>query len=212
MDAGEHCFPEGGTDNMNCEPRFFKLDKFKPLTFSFGHQHLLKELSMGFFSQLFGGTDNEVAAVQQNSSRLSSDSEDGEMALDAATASAVLAEIDIDTAIAAHENWKLRLKNYLDKKSAEDLKPEVVCLDDRCDLGKWLHGPGRQHLGHYPAFSVLIARHKFFHLQASTVVALAMSGDREKANQSLDTIYRHASNQVVLLLKELKRGLARRLN
>ena len=134
------------------------------------------------------------------------------MSIDAATASAVLADIDIDTAIAAHENWKLRLRNYLDKKSAEDLKPEVVCLDDRCDLGKWLHGSGRQRLGRYPAFSVLIARHKFFHLQASTVVALAQAGDREKANQTLDTIYRHASNQVVLLLKELKRGLGRQLH
>jgi hypothetical protein len=172
----------------------------------------LEERSMGFISYLFGGTDKMDAATQQNSTLLPGDASDVEMDLDAATASAVLAEIDIDTAIAAHENWKLRLKNYLDKKSTEDLKPEVVCLDDRCDLGKWLHGSGRQRLGHYPAFSVLIARHKFFHLQASTVVALALAGDREKANQSLDTIYRHASNQVVLLLKELKRGLARRLN
>lgn len=166
---------------------------------------------MGFFSQLFG-MDDEAAAMQPNSSQRSGDSGDGEMALEAVVASAVLAELDIDTAIAAHENWKLRLQNYLNKKSAEDLKPEVVCLDDRCDLGKWLHGPGRQRLGKYPAFSVLIARHKFFHLQASTVVALAQAGDREKANQALDTSYRHASNQVVLLLKDLKRGLGRQLH
>jgi len=166
---------------------------------------------MGFFSQLFG-IDKPDDAMQQNSSRLPGDSGVDDMSIDAATASAVLADIDIDTAIAAHENWKLRLRNYLDKKSAEDLKPEVVCLDDRCDLGKWLHGSGRQRLGRYPAFSVLIARHKFFHLQASTVVALAQAGDREKANQTLDTIYRHASNQVVLLLKELKRGLGRQLH
>jgi hypothetical protein len=150
--------------------------------------------------------------MQQNSSRLPYDSDDAEMALEATIASAVLAELDIDTAIAAHENWKLRLQNYLNKKSTEDLKPEVVCLDDRCDLGKWLHGPGRQRLGKYPAFSILIARHKFFHVQASTIVALAQAGDREKAAQSLDTGYRHASNQVVLLLKELKRGLERHLH
>ena len=112
----------------------------------------------------------------------------------------MLAEIDIDTAIAAHENWKLRLQNYLDGKSNEDLKPEVVCLDDRCDLGKWLHGPGQMRLGVYPAFSML---------QASTVLALAQSGDKDKASQTLGTSYRHASNQVVLLLKELKRGLGR---
>lgn len=121
----------------------------------------------------------------------------------------MLAEIDIDTAIAAHENWKVRLQNYLDNKSTEDLKPDVVCMDDRCDLGKWLHGPGQRRLGKYPAFSVLIARHKLFHLHASTVVAMAQSSDREKAAQVLDSGYRHASIQVLLLLKELKQGLGR---
>jgi hypothetical protein len=164
------------------------------------------ELRMGFFSNLFG-TDKPYDAMQ-DSSRLPSGSDDG-IRVDAATAAAVLAEIDVDTAIAAHENWKLRLQNYLDHKSTEDLKPEVICADDRCDLGKWLHGPGQQRLGKYPAFSVLIARHKYFHVQASTVVALAQAGDREKANQTLSSSYRHASNQVVLLLKDLKRGLGR---
>lgn len=159
---------------------------------------------MGFFSRMFG-TDQapeSVALVPAESGG------DDDMKLDAATMAAVLAEIDIDTAIAAHENWKLRLQNYLEKKSSEDLKPEVVCLDDRCDLGKWLHGPGKMRLGVYPAFTLLVARHKYFHLQASTVVALAQAGDADKATQALTSSYRHASNQVVLLLKELKRGLA----
>lgn len=119
----------------------------------------------------------------------------------------MLAEIDIDTAIAAHENWKLRLQNYLNGNSTENLQPDVVCLDDRCDLGKWLHGPGGQRLGKYPAFSVLMARHKYFHVQASTVVAIAQTNDKEQASKVLEGSYRHASNQVVLLLKELKRGL-----
>lgn len=158
---------------------------------------------MGFFSRMFGMEQSPESTTLMPAG---SGGED-EMKLDAAAAAAVLAEIDIDTAIAAHENWKLRLLNYLEGKSSEDLKPEVVCLDDRCDLGKWLHGPGKMRLGAYPAFSMLVARHKYFHLQASTVVALAQSGDQDKAGQTLDSSYRHASNQVVLLLKELKRSL-----
>jgi hypothetical protein len=133
-----------------------------------------------------------------------------EMALDAATASAVLAELDIDTAIAAHENWSTRLLAVIRGTSGEALQPEVICLDDRCDLGKWLHGPGRQRLGKYPAFSVLVARHKHFHMEASTVLSLAQAGELAKAEQKLGSGYRHASNQVVLLLKELKRGLGQR--
>jgi len=132
-----------------------------------------------------------------------------QMGLDAKSAAAILAEIDIDTAIAAHENWKLRLQNYLSGNSTENLQAEVVCLDDRCDLGKWLHGPGGQRLGKYPAFSVLVARHKFFHLQASNVVALAQANNKDQAAKTLEGSYRHASTQVVLLLKELKRGLGR---
>jgi hypothetical protein len=160
---------------------------------------------MSFFSRIFG-TDQAL----ESASLLTADTGGSDdLRLDSASASAILAEIDVDTAIAAHENWKLRLQNYLDRKSSEDLKPEVVCLDDRCDLGKWLHGAGKMRLGAYPAFSVLVARHKYFHLQASTVVALAQAGEKDKAGQTLGSSYRHASNQVVLLLKELKRGLTR---
>jgi hypothetical protein len=163
---------------------------------------------MGFFSRLFG--TEKLERVAENTSNLPSKFEGGsDLGLDAKTAAAILAEIDIDTAISAHENWKLRLQNYLDGRSQEDLRPEVICLDDRCDLGKWLHGPGRERLGKYPAFSVLVARHKYFHVQASTVVALAQAGERDKAQSMIDGAYRHASNQVVLLLKELKRGLGR---
>lgn len=158
---------------------------------------------MGFFSRLFGmdsaSTDKKTANEAAGSA--------SQMGLDAKAAAAILAEIDIDTAIAAHENWKLRLQNYLNGNSTENLQAEVVCLDDRCDLGKWLHGPGGQRLGKYPAFSVLVARHKYFHVQASTVVALAQANDKEQATKTLDGSYRHASTQVVLLLKELKRGL-----
>ena len=161
---------------------------------------------MGFFSKIFGLDSSDNA--KPGKSRTQEQSLDpSEMGLDAKSAAAILAEIDIDTAIAAHENWKLRLQNYLNDKSTENLQPEVVCLDDRCDLGKWLHGPGGQRLGKYPAFSMLMARHKYFHVQASTVVALAQADDKPRATQILDSSYRHASTQVVLLLKELKRGL-----
>ncbi len=160
---------------------------------------------MGFFSRLFGmgntATHEKPAAEAVDPNSL--------MGLDAKSAASVLAEIDIDTAIAAHENWKLRLQNYLNGNSTENLQPEIICLDDRCDLGKWLHGPGGQRLGRYPAFSVLVARHKYFHVQASNVVAMAQANDKEQATKTLEGSYRHASNQVVLLLKELKRGLGR---
>lgn len=159
---------------------------------------------MGFFSKLFRWDDNAAPSSRPAESTAS------ELGLDAAAAEAVLAELDIDTAISAHENWSARLNAVIKGTSPEELRPEVVCLDDRCDLGKWLHGPGRERLGKYPAFTVLVARHRHFHMEASTVLSLAQSGEAAKADQKLQSGYRHASNQVVLLLKELKRGLGQR--
>lgn len=151
---------------------------------------------MSFFSRFFGKS-------------APADAKSSEMGIDAKTAQAILAEIDIDTAIAAHENWKLRLKNYVDGKSTETLQPEVICLDDRCDLGKWLHGPGGQRLGKYPAFALLVARHKYFHVQASSVVAFAQADEKAKANKVLGDTYEMASRQVVSLLQQFKQGLGR---
>ena len=158
---------------------------------------------MGFFSRLLGSGSSATDPKPANGPAASA----SQMGLDAKSANAILSEIDIDTAIAAHENWKLRLQNYLNGNSTENLQADIVCQDDRCDLGKWLHGPGGQRLGKYPAFTVLVARHKYFHLQASNVVALAQANNKEQATKTLEGSYRHASTQVVLLLKELKRGL-----
>jgi len=161
---------------------------------------------MGFFSRLFGHSDTKI---DEAAAKKADDLRASEMGLDAKSAAAVLDEIDIDTAIASHENWKLRLQNYVNGQSTEDLRPELICMDDRCDLGKWLHGAGTQRLGKFPAFSVLIARHKYFHIQASSVVAMTQSNQKDEATRVLDGSYRHASTQVILLLKELKRGLGR---
>ncbi len=157
-----------------------------------------------FFSRFFN-----IDKLDAKHSQPSDASGPSEMGLDSAAMDAVLAEIDVDIAIASHEHWKLRLQNILDGESSKALKPEVICQDNRCDLGKWLHGPGVQRLGHYPAFQMLIARHKYFHVQAATIVTQAQSGDLEKARQTLNAPYRQASSQVILLLKQLKRGLER---
>lgn len=161
---------------------------------------------MGFFSRFFSSDASDKA--ESNHCSAPDDAVDSsELGLDAKAAAAVLSEIDIDTAIAAHENWKLRLRNYVDGTSSETLFANMVCMDNRCDLGKWLHGPGAERLGKYPAFSMLLARHKYFHVQASNVVELVQANEKGKADQMINSSYRQASNQVVFLLKELKRGL-----
>ncbi len=159
---------------------------------------------MGLFSFIFGG--DSKTAQSKGSAASANDS----MEIEDSAAAAMLAEIDIDTAIAAHENWKLRLNNVLKGTSTEQLSPEIVCLDDRCDLGKWLHGSGGQRLAKYQMYPLLVARHKYFHVQASTVLALAQSGDMAEAQKTMSTTYEYGSRQTIILLKELQAQLLRK--
>ena len=161
---------------------------------------------MGFFSRWFKLREQDPAApdttwaVEDNGS---------ELVLDADDAATLLTEIDIDAAIASHERWRLQLQDMVNGRSQEVMQPERICQDDRCDLGRWLHGTGRQRLGHVPAFDMLVVRHRYFHQQAAAVVTLFNAGEQPKAVQLVNGGCRHASNQVLLLLKELKRGLVR---
>lgn len=161
---------------------------------------------MGFFSRLFRMREQDpdsqetTWAMEDNGS---------ELVLDAEYAATLMTEIDIDAAIASHERWRLQLQDMVNRRSEEVMRPERICLDDRCDLGRWLYGTGRVRLGHYPAFDMLVARHKNFHQTAAEVVTLFQAGEQQKAVQILNSRCRHASNQVLLLLKELKRGMGR---
>ena len=161
---------------------------------------------MGFFSRFFRIREQDSSspettwAVEDNGS---------ELVLDDEYASMLMTEIDIDAAIVSHEGWRLQLQDMVHGRSSEVMRPEHICQDDRCDLGRWLYGTGRVRLGHYPAFDMLVARHKYFHQQVADVVTAFQSGDQPKAAQLLNGSCRHASNQVLLLLKELKRGLGR---
>ncbi|MBB6560423.1 hypothetical protein HNP48_003097 [Acidovorax soli] len=120
----------------------------------------------------------------------------------------LLAVLDLDAAINAHERWKERLMDYLEGRSAKGLDPAMVRRTDQDALGRWLHGVGAELLGDRPAFTLLVARHEYFHEQAATIVELAQQGEWPRVVQVLNGGYRHGSSQVVLLLKELKRGLA----
>jgi len=135
--------------------------------------------------------------------------QDSAPAQDSRRAETVLASLDIDAAINAHERWKARIMDYLEGRSTESMDPAVLREGDRSALGRWLHGVGAATMGHRPAFALLMARHQYFHGQAANMVELAQQGEWDKAVQVLNGGYRHGSSQVVLLLKELQRDLQR---
>lgn len=160
---------------------------------------------MGFFNHLFDLHKFDASPSQQPASMFPPSG----LELDEKIVALVLAEIDVDTALAAHEDWKQQLQDVLDGHSGNKLFVEVTCRDDYCDLGKWLHGAGVERFAQYPAFNSLLSRHQYFHAEAARVLAHAQAGDMEKAREILGGSYHRASSQVILLLKELKRSLRR---
>ena len=136
---------------------------------------------MSFLSSLFGGFFG--------SSKLSQDEID--------FAQPALHDLDIQVAVSAHESWKNRLQAYLDGTSKEVFDANVICFDDRCDLGKWIHSSGKARLWQYPGFTALMSHHKMFHSAASNVVALQSRGKTAEAGAILKGQFTQFSKSVV---------------
>ncbi len=108
----------------------------------------------------------------------------------------------------AHINWKLRLQDYLDGKSAEPLDPMMICRDDQCELGRWIHGPGMAHFHGLGPFHQLRATHAQFHHVAADVVQKVQARDRGAAQEVLEGEYPRISHKVVLALTELHKSVS----
>jgi Chemoreceptor zinc-binding domain len=160
---------------------------------AFGILHLadnkMESTMLGLFKRLFDGHDDKTAH--------------------AAAVHAVGQGLDLQAAIAAHRNWKLRLDAYLAGHSNEDLRAEHICFDDRCEFGRWIHGPGKAALGHVPGFQRLVADHRMFHYAASNVVALSKAGKVGEALTMLDGPYEAASRSVIAALGQMQALVAR---
>jgi hypothetical protein len=112
-------------------------------------------------------------------------------------------EINLYDALKAHTDWKKRLMEYLDGRSTEVLQPHEICVDNRCALGKWIHGPGKSRFGEQPLFLNLVDEHAKFHFQASKVVEAHQAGNSALALQILSENFTEQSRKTVSCLSKL---------
>lgn len=126
---------------------------------------------------------------------------------DTAKRASIRSEINIADAINAHMQWKARLQRCLDGTSDEKLDPMMVCRDDQCALGKWIHGPAVDHFHGDEDFNTLRADHAQFHYVASNVVLKAQQNDHLSAINLFNGEYVQASRKVIHTLTELHKHL-----
>jgi len=132
------------------------------------------------------------------------------LGLDEANKATIKTDINIMDAINAHVLWKIRLEKYLNGTSEETLDPKVICRDDQCKLGKWIHGPGLKHFHNDDGFMTLRDDHAQFHLIASNVVTKVQENDTDTARELLEGEYLKTSHKVVHDLTELNKQLLSR--
>ncbi len=112
-------------------------------------------------------------------------------------------EVNLSEAVEAHISWKLRLQAYLEGKSQEKLDPMVICRDDQCKLGQWIHGPALNHFHGAEPFHQLRADHAQFHYLAGSVVQKVQANEHAAAEAILKGDYQKISHKVVIALTEL---------
>jgi chemoreceptor zinc-binding protein len=116
--------------------------------------------------------------------------------------------MDFDHAIAAHSDWKRKLSKYLANPD-HSLKPEEVGLDNRCELGKWLVGEGKQ-FAKFAEYKTVVSDHTKFHKVAADIVHRANVGQKvsEEVVLGAKSEFASASSAVVRSIMALKAKVA----
>ena len=91
---------------------------------------------------------------------------------------------EINSAIAAHGQWKHKLKKAIDTGECEST-PEKVKKDNNCSFGKWLHERIDPQYKSSPYYNEVLKMHADFHSEAGEILRLALNGKPEDANKKI---------------------------
>ena len=113
----------------------------------------------------------------------------------------------LDEAVAAHTNFKLRLRGFC--HGTEKMDPAVVGRDDQCAMGKWIYGDGAKYESH-PECGTVKTEHAQFHKCAGEVAQAVADGNSHAAERMLDderSKYNQASTTTVRAILKFKKHM-----
>ena len=117
--------------------------------------------------------------------------------------------MNFDLAINKHAAWRMKFRTAMNMK--EKMDAATIGKDNCCELGKWLHGPGKAEFGRLPSYSACVDAHKAFHVEAGKVAVLINDGKYTEAEKLLGagSKYSQISTQIGGILIKLKHDLAK---
>jgi methyl-accepting chemotaxis protein len=113
--------------------------------------------------------------------------------------------MNLDDAIAAHAEWKTKLRRAIQKK--EPLDVASISSDNKCPLGQWLHGEARGQYARLTSYGTCVANHAEFHRCAGKVATKINAGNYTEAEAMLanGTPYAAASSAVGVAIIGLRK-------
>ena len=75
--------------------------------------------------------------------------------------------MNLESAIAAHGEWKAKLRRAILEQ--EQLDADTISSDKQCPLGQWLHGDGKAQYGMMAGYFKCVTKHAEFHQCAGSV-------------------------------------------
>lgn len=110
------------------------------------------------------------------------------------------AKVELEMAKSAHRAWRVRIRNFLDGKSALSL--EEASSHNDCDLGRWCNSSGLQQFGHLAAMQQLQKPHEQLHTMIRQIIEAGQRGDHAGAERMFEQVELF-SEQIVGLLDQL---------
>src|SRR5690349_13169043 len=108
---------------------------------------------------------------------------------------------ELNKAIKAHSAWKMRLRDAIDTGSC-DISVSQAKDSHQCAFGKWLDSLPLSEKAR-DEYKSIIPLHEKFHLEASAVLQMALSGQQDKAHEALTNItgeFMYTSAQLINLI------------
>ena len=117
---------------------------------------------------------------------------------------------EIKKAIGAHGAWKLKLRTAITTGRSEATPADVRC-DDKCEFGKWMYGSTLDdQIRAGKPYNVIKRLHAEFHQCASKVLTLATSGQKDAAEDLMQTEFKDKSEILVRALTKWRGELESR--